>query len=128
MTKEKLNQKEQYYAGTYQAAEEIVTQAKESSFLTKQQITEKNNKFGTYFLVDITYSYNVPKDIMESAAIKNEAERITHEGVEVTNNGDGTFSVDPNQVSIDDVLEESEDTGAEDETVELDVSKDDLPF
>ena len=112
MTKEKLNQKEQYYAGSYQAAEEIVSEAKESSFLMKQQITEKNNKFGTYFLVDITYSYNVPKDIMESAAIKNEAERITHEGVEVVDNGDGTFEVDPNQISIDDVVEEERESEA----------------
>lgn len=106
MTKEKLNQKEQYYAGTYELAEKIVAEAKTSSYLTKQQITEKNNKFGTYFVVDLTFTYNVPKEIMESTAIKNEAERINHEGVKVTDNGDGTFQVDPNQMSIDEVVEE----------------------
>lgn len=120
MTKEKLNQKEQYYAGSYQAAEEIVTSAKESSFLMKQQITEKNNKFGTYFLVDITYRYNVPKDIMESAAIKNEAERITHEGVEVTQNKDGTFEVDPNQTNIDEFIEN--------ENTDISKLNDEVPF
>ena len=104
---EQLNQKQQYYASTYEAANEIVSEAKESSFLTKQQITEKHNKFGTYFLVDITYSYNVPKEIMESAAVQNEAERIVHDGVKVTQDGDGQFSVDPNQMSIDEVVEDS---------------------
>lgn len=103
MTKEKLNQKEQHYAGNYEAAEGIVSDAKTSSYLTKQQITEKHNKFGTYFVVDLTFTYNVPKEIMESEAMKNEAERIVHEGIEVTDNGDGTFEVDPNQISIDDI-------------------------
>lgn len=123
MTKEKLNQKEQYYAGTYQAAEEIVTSAKESSFLTKQQITEKHNKFGTYFVVDLTFTYNVPREIMENEALKNEAERIVHEGVEVTDNGDGTFSVDPNQISIDDVVEEEQELEAEENA-----TNDEVPF
>lgn len=104
MTKEQLNQKEQHYAGTRDAAEEIVSNAKESDFLTMHKITEKHNKYGTYFLVDLTYSYNVPKEIMESAAIKNEAERITHEGVIVTQDENG-FQVDPNQLSIDEVNE-----------------------
>jgi len=105
MTKEQLNQKEQHYAGSRDLAEEIVSSAKESDFLTMHKITEKHNKFGTYFLVDLTYSYNVPREIMESAAIKKEAERITHEGVKVTQDGDGTFQVDPNQMSIDEVNE-----------------------
>lgn len=105
MTKERLNQKEQHYASTREAAEEIVTAAKESIYLTMHKITEKHNKFGTYFLVDLTYSYNVPRDIMESEAIEKEAERIVHEGVKVTENGDGTFQVDPNQMSIDEVNE-----------------------
>lgn len=118
MTKEQLNQKEQHYAGTRDAAEEIVSNAKESDFLTMHKITEKHNKYGTYFLVDLTYSYNVPKEIMESAAIKNEAERITHEGVKVTQHHDGSFQVDPNQMSIDEVVE--------DDTEE--VVSDDVPF
>lgn len=104
MTKEQLNQKEQHYAGTRDAAEEIVVAAKDSIYLTMHKITEKHNKFGTYFLVDLTYSYNVPRDIMESEAIEKEAERIVHEGVKVTQDTDG-FHVDPNQIDIDEVLE-----------------------
>lgn len=118
---EQLNQKQQYYASTYEAAEGIVSDAKESSYLMKQQITEKHNKFGTYFLVDITYSYNVPKDIMESAAIENEAERIVHDGVKVTQDGDGTFQVDPNQISIDDVVDDDEETKEEESPINPDV-------
>lgn len=103
MTKEQLNQKEQHYAGSRDEAEEIVSSAKESVYLTMHKISEKHNKFGTYFLVDLTYSYNVPREIMESEAVKDEAERIVHDGVKVTQDGDGSFQVDPNQISIDDV-------------------------
>lgn len=127
MAKIQTNQKEQYYADTREEAEEIVETSKESRDLTMNKITEKHNKYGQYFLVDLTFSYKTPREIMENAP-DDEIEGSNHEGIEVTDNGDGTFEVDPNQISIDDVVEESEDTGAEDETVELDVSKDDLPF
>lgn len=105
MTKEQLNQKEQHYASSLKEAEEIIVSAKENVYLTKQQISEKHNKFGTYFLVDLTYSFNVPREIMENEANKNEGEGSGHEGVKVTNNGDGTFEVDPNQTSIDEFVE-----------------------
>lgn len=106
MTKEKLNQKEQHYAGDRDQAEEIVLAAKDSIYLTMHKISEKHNKFGTYFLVDLTYSFNVPREIMESEAAKDAANHILHDGVKVTQDGDGQFHVDPNQISIDDVVEE----------------------
>lgn len=118
MTKEQLNQKEQHYAGSRDEAEEIVSSAKENIYLTMHKISEKHNKFGTYFLVDLTYSYNVPRDIMEGEADKEIDDGPTHEGVKVTENGDGSFQVDPNQMSIDEVVDE--------ETEE--VVSDDVPF
>lgn len=109
MTKEQLNQKEQHYAGTLKEAEEIILVAKESVYLTKQQISEKHNKLGTYFLVDLTYSYNVPRDIMEGEADEEIENEPTHEGIEVTQTRDGGFEVDPNQISIEDVVNEEAD-------------------
>lgn len=108
MTKEKLNQKEQHYAGDRDQAEEIVLAAKDSIYLTMHKISEKHNKFGTYFLVDLTYSFNVPREIMESEAAKDAANHILHDGVKVTQDGDGQFHVDPNQISIDDVVDNLE--------------------
>lgn len=64
MAKEQLNQKEQHYADTRVEAEEIVLKAKENNALTMQKITEKYNKYGQYFLVDLTYSFETPKEIM----------------------------------------------------------------
>ncbi|GKV69828.1 hypothetical protein NCCP2716_23260 [Sporosarcina sp. NCCP-2716] len=116
MTKEQLNQKEQHYAGTREEAEEIVLAAKDNIYLTMHKIAEKHNKFGTYFLVDLTYSYNVPRDIMEGEADRGlEDEGPAHEGVKVTTNGDGTYQVDPNQTTIDDFEETPEE--AEDGSV-----------
>jgi len=103
MTKVQLNQKEQHYADTPEEAEEIVVKAKENIYLTMNKVSEKHNKMGTYFLVDLTYSYNTPKEVMESAPDKESEHGEQHEGIEVTANGDGTFQVDPNQISIDDV-------------------------
>ncbi|WP_432352685.1 organic solvent tolerance protein OstA [Sporosarcina sp. A2] len=105
MTKEQLNQKEQHYAGTLKEAEEIILAAKENVYLTKQQISEKHNKLGTYFLVDLTYSYNVPREIMENESVDVEQEP-QHEGLPVTQSHDGSFQVDPNQMSIDEVVDE----------------------
>lgn len=110
MTKEKLNQKEQHYAGNRDQAEEIVLAAKDSIYLTMHKISEKHNKFGTYFLVDLTYSYNVPREIMETEAAKDAANHILHDGVKVTQDCDGSFQVDPNQISIDEVVEDEPET------------------
>lgn len=110
MTKEKLNQKEQHYAGDRDQAEEIVLAAKDSIYLTMHKISEKHNKFGTYFLVDLTYSFNVPREIMEREADSGVEQESTHEGIEVTQTRDGGFEVDPNQISIDDVVEEENET------------------
>ena len=124
MTIEQLNQKEQHYADTPEEAEGIVETAKENRSLMMNKVTEKHNKYGQYFLVDLTFSYNTPRDIMEGSPDK-ESEGEQHEGIEVTTNGDGTFQVDPNQTSIDDFVEgESNDT----DPAELDTSNDDLPF
>lgn len=106
MTKEKLNQKEQHYAGNRDEAESIVTAAKDSIYLTMHKISEKHNKLGTYFLVDLTYSFNVPREIMECEADSGVEEESNHEGIEVKQNSDGGFEVDPNQISIDDVVED----------------------
>jgi len=64
MSKRDLNQKEQHYADTKLEAEAIVTEAKEDIHLISWKITEKHNKYGQYFLVDLTFTYNTPKDIM----------------------------------------------------------------
>lgn len=63
--KKHLNQKEQWYADTREEAEEIVTEAKENEALIMNKISEKYNKYGQYFLVDLTYQYGTPKEVME---------------------------------------------------------------
>ncbi|WP_369436207.1 hypothetical protein [Lysinibacillus fusiformis] len=65
MTKKLLNQKEQHYADTREEAEEIVIAAKENEALIMNKISEKYNKYGQYFLVDLTYQYGTPKEVME---------------------------------------------------------------
>lgn len=67
MAKKQLNVKEQHYADTRLEAEAIVTDAKEDKHLTSWKISEKHNKYGQYFVVDIAFTYNTPKDIMEEA-------------------------------------------------------------
>lgn len=66
MSKVQLNQKEQHYADTREEAEEIVLAAKENDHLQMHKITEKYNKFGQYFLIDLTYAYQTSKEVMES--------------------------------------------------------------
>jgi len=66
MAKVQLNQKEQWYADTREEAEEIVTEAKDNDSLIMNKISEKYNKYGQYFLVDLTYQHNTPKEVMES--------------------------------------------------------------
>ncbi|MGE7753285.1 hypothetical protein [Lysinibacillus fusiformis] len=63
--KKQLNQKEQWYADTREEAEGIVTEAKENEALIMNKISEKYNKYGQYFLVDLTYQYGTPKEVME---------------------------------------------------------------
>lgn len=66
MAKVQLNQKEQHYADTREEAEEIVLDAKENDHLQMHKITEKYNKYGQYFLIDLTYAYQTPKEVMEN--------------------------------------------------------------
>lgn len=66
MAKKDLNTKEQHYADTLLEAEAIVTEAKEDKHLTAWKITEKHNKYGQYFLIDLAFTFNTPKDIMEA--------------------------------------------------------------
>lgn len=95
--KKLLNQKEQWYADTEEEAEEIVAEAKESEGLIKHAISEKHNKYGTYHLVDLQFSYNTPRELMEDEAAKKEREKepdgSQHDGVEVLVDKDGTVSV-----------------------------------
>ncbi|MGG2053082.1 organic solvent tolerance protein OstA [Lysinibacillus pakistanensis] len=95
--KKLLNQKEQWYEDTAEQAEEIVTEAKESEGLVKHAISEKHNKYGTYHLVDLQFSYNTPRELMEDEAAKKEREKENddpqHEGVPYEVSGDGTVSV-----------------------------------
>ena len=90
MAKVQLNQKEQHYADTREEAEEIVTDAKENDALIMNKISEKYNKYGQYFLVDLTYQHNTPKEVMENPPQKEKDE--TPDG----------------QLSIDDVEKEEE--------------------
>lgn len=65
MAKKELNIKEQHYADTRKEAEELVEEAKEDKHLTSWKISEKHNKYGQYFVVDLQFVYNTPKEIME---------------------------------------------------------------
>ncbi|MFD2046035.1 organic solvent tolerance protein OstA [Ornithinibacillus salinisoli] len=94
MPVKELNAKEQHYADTRDEAEELVTEAKDDIYLTSFQISEKHNKYGTYFLVDLKFSYDTPREIMENATSKNdEVPKEQHDGVEYNVEGDGTVSV-----------------------------------
>jgi hypothetical protein len=105
MAVKELNSKEQHYADTREEAEEIVDEAKDDVYLTSFKISEKHNKYGTYFLVDLAFNYDTPREIMESAAARKEVEEVTeqHEGVEYSVNPDGTTVVVPGQLEIDDL-------------------------
>ncbi|MDO6448111.1 hypothetical protein [Oceanobacillus profundus] len=65
MAKRDLNTKEQHYAGTRKEAEDIVAEAKVDMHLTSWKISEKHNKYGQYFVVDLQFVFNTPKEIME---------------------------------------------------------------
>ena len=97
--KKLLNQKEQHIAFTREGAEEIVSAAKENDALIMNKISEKHNKNGQYFLVDLTYQYGTPKEVMEGKP-KDDAPdgqmsiEEVHEGVPYTVNPDGSVTVE----------------------------------
>ncbi|WP_235617276.1 organic solvent tolerance protein OstA [Lysinibacillus mangiferihumi] len=98
--KKLLNQKEQHIAYTRKEAEEIVETAKENAALTMNKISEKYNKHGQYFLIDLTYTFNTPKEVMESNPRQNDAPDgqmsidEVHEGVPYTVNLDGSVKLE----------------------------------
>lgn len=105
MAKVQLNQKEQHYADTREQAEEIVSAAKENDNLQMHKITEKYNKYGQYFLIDLTYAYQTPKEVMESQPQKDNAPDgqmsiDDHEGIEYTIEKDGSANVAPGQQEL----------------------------
>ncbi|MFM9535729.1 organic solvent tolerance protein OstA [Lysinibacillus sp. IITD104] len=126
--KKLLNQKEQWYADTAEEAEEIVTEAKENEALIMKKISEKYNKYGQYFLVDLTYQYGTPKEVMEGKP-KDDAPDgqmsidEVHEGVPYTVNHDGSVTVE----NTDEELPEFEDPFANAEAKQ-DASTEDVPF
>jgi len=98
MTKVQLNQKEQHYADTREQAEEIVSNAKENENLQMHKISEKYNKYGQYFLIDLTFAYQTPKEVMESrpedgGAPEGQLSIDEHEGIEYSVDPGGSVSV-----------------------------------
>jgi len=126
--KKLLNQKEQHYADTREEAEEIVIAAKENEALIMNKISEKYNKYGQYFLVDLTYQYGTPKEVMEGKP-KDDAPdgqmsiEEVHEGVPYTVNQDGSVTVE----NTDEELPEFEDPFANVEAKQ-DAPTDNVPF
>ncbi|WP_217580386.1 organic solvent tolerance protein OstA [Lysinibacillus sp. GbtcB16] len=126
--KKLLNQKEQHIAFTREGAEEIVLAAKENDALIMNKISEKHNKNGQYFLVDLTYQYDTPKDAMEGKP-KDDAPDgqmnidEVHEGVPYTVDQDGSVTMG----NADDDLPEFEDPFADVEAKE-EVADENVPF
>lgn len=106
MAKVQLNQKEQHYADTREQAEEIVSAAKENDNLQMHKITEKYNKYGQYFLIDLTYAYQTPKEVMENRPQEDSAPEgqmsidDDHEGIEYSVDGNGTVVVPEGKLEI----------------------------
>ncbi|MER2111189.1 MAG: hypothetical protein ABS960_00760 [Solibacillus isronensis] len=92
--KKLLVQKEQWIAYKREEAEDIVNTAKENDEMNMHKITEKFNKNGVYFLVDIQYHYGTPKEVMETTPPEKD---IAPDG----------------QMSIEDVDKSDEATGEE---------------
>lgn len=133
MTKVQLNQKEQHYADSREKAEEIVSAAKENENLQMHKISEKYNKFGQYFLIDLTFAYQTPKEVMESRPQNDapEGQMTIDEGVEYTREKDGSITVPNDQVSDEEIdgiefVEEQEESDTE--TVISDINGEELPF
>ncbi|MGE7545039.1 hypothetical protein [Sporosarcina newyorkensis] len=95
--KKLLNQKEQHYADTREEAEQIVSAAKENDALIMNKISEKHNKYGQYFLVDLTYQYGTPKDVMEGRPDEAPEGQMSiedaHEGIPYAVEPNGNVSV-----------------------------------
>ena len=126
--KKLLNQKEQHYADTREEAEEIVMTAKENEALIMNKISEKYNKYGQYFLVDLTYQYGTPKEVMEGKPADDAPDGQmnmdeVHEGVPYTVNTDGSVTVE----NADEDLPEFEDPFANVE-VKNEASEENVPF
>ncbi|SCX38365.1 hypothetical protein [Lysinibacillus fusiformis] len=127
--KKLLNQKEQHIAYKREEAEEIVEKAKENAALTMFKINEKYNKHGQYFLVDLTYTFNSPKEVMESNPRENNAPDgqlnmdEMHEGVTYQVETDGSVTM----TNADDDLPEFEDPFADVEAKE-EVTDEKVPF
>ncbi|WP_350300613.1 hypothetical protein [Peribacillus frigoritolerans] len=71
------------------------------------KITEKYNKYGQYFLIDLTYAYQTPKEVMESRPQKDNAPDgqmsiDDHEGIEYSVDGNGTVNVPDDQLESED--------------------------
>lgn len=124
MPKVQLNQKEQHYADSREKAEEIVSTAKENDYLTMHKISEKFNKNGFYFLVDLQYTFSTPKEVMESRPQEDE--------------GEGEGEVPDGQLSIDDVAPEEEvdldsvtfetETSEKEDSKSIEETESELPF
>lgn len=104
MAKVILNQKEQHYADTREEAEEIILNAKENDNLQMHKITEKYNKYGQYFLIDLTYAYQTPKEVMESRPQKDDAPEgqmsiDDHEGIEYKVDSSGNVELNNAQTN-----------------------------
>jgi len=126
--KKLLNQKEQHYADTREEAEEIVIAAKENEALIMNKISEKYNKYGQYFLVDLTYQYGTPKEVMEGKPKEDAPDGQmnmdeVHEGLPYQVETDGSVTMG----NADDDLPEFEDPFADVE-VKNDVSDKNGPF
>ncbi|MBC2196291.1 hypothetical protein [Listeria booriae] len=63
--KRQLIFKEQWFATTKKEAEEIIEEAMEDKHIVKRAITEKSNRNGDYFQVDIEFKYNTARGLME---------------------------------------------------------------
>lgn len=94
MAVKELTTKEQHYADTMKEAEELVSQAKEDMYLVSHGIKEKHNKYGTYYLVDLHFHFNTPKEIMETKPTKEENNEPQHEGMQYQIAEDGTVELD----------------------------------
>lgn len=119
MAQYQLNQKEQHYANTREQAEAIVEKAKENAYLTMNKISEKYNKFGTYFLVDLTYTYDTARDIMEYG--KGQKDSVP----------DGQISMDEiDQQEVEQPKEEFDPDSIqfEEEKSQVEATESDLPF
>ncbi|MFJ7950751.1 organic solvent tolerance protein OstA [Lysinibacillus sp. NPDC096418] len=128
--KKLLNQKEQWYADTLPEAKEIVNEAQEKGNLTSQKITGKSNKFGPYNLVDLTFSYETPRNLMEEredGAPEGQMDMDDmHEGVPYTVDSGGGVTMentDEELQGFEDPFEEKED-----EEKKEDVTDEELPY